>query len=258
MMLLLLCLLAQRKIVVANLWWGTIEPLPSQAMAGVPVLIEALKAADPHVRRTAAQSLDSLWPSPRTAVPALHTTLRDADRGVRLAAAQALTGMEAHQEEVMPVVKVAVRDKDPSFRIQAAQVLARLGPRMKEVLPALGELLKDEHLQVREAAVEGIGRIGPAGGVPLLIRALGDPSPTVREQAAHCLERIGPDAREAWKVLEDLTQEKNHVVRGAVFRALRAINPGEADDLIVFRRLLTNLERSLQESTEPDKQKRGP
>ena len=73
---------------------SALEARGGEDAAVVPVLAEALKDENTHVRRDAARALRKLGSDAREAVPVLIARLRDKEPSVRKAAAQALKDID--------------------------------------------------------------------------------------------------------------------------------------------------------------------
>jgi HEAT repeat protein len=188
--------------------------------AAVPALIEALKDADPIIRRSAASALAKRRRAAREAVPALVQALKDADQSVAISAGEALSEIGPAASEGIPALVQALKDEDPRVRLGAASALAQMGPAAKEAVPALAHALRDQDQGVRVSAAHALGKIGPAAkaAVPELREALKDADVSVRNAAWQALWWRGP-REEADDLLRDL-QSPNAGVRQGAARAL--------------------------------------
>lgn len=90
---------------------------------------------------------------------------------------------------------------------------------------------------MREAAAVALSRIGEPA-VPSLIEALRSPDPTLRQQAADTLARIGPGAAAAVPALTALLEDADPRVRKSAARALGQIGPAAADAVPSLMRAL--------------------
>jgi HEAT repeat protein len=132
-----------------------------------------------------------------TAVQGLLDALRSPEAPVRLSAAQGLAERGAESRAAVgALLHTSLHDDDPAVRLAAAVALARIDRREKAV-------------------------------VPLLIRALKEGDDGRRWIAADCLAEIGPVAREAVPVLEELLTdlERPPLVRHSFEVALRRLTP---------------------------------
>jgi HEAT repeat protein len=105
---------------------GTDRPITA---GGKPVShwVEALKAPEAQVRRTAARKLGNVGTSDETALPALLGALDDRDAGVRCEVILALVkfGPDA-RETIGPLAVVRERDASAQVRAYAGKALAAL------------------------------------------------------------------------------------------------------------------------------------
>jgi HEAT repeat protein len=83
---------------------------------------------------------------------------------------------------------------DAAQRLHAAKALG--GRRGEAVALALAEALKDQDAFVRQEAAHSLGQIGPDArpAAPALVAALRDRKPAVRKAAAEALKSIDPEA----------------------------------------------------------------
>ncbi len=89
-------------------------------------------------------------------------------------------------------------------------------------------MLIDKDTLLRVEAAECLGRLGPAAKdeVPALVKALKeDREGDVRERVAEALGRIGPDARSAKEALTAATRDADPEVRALAIDALKMIEP---------------------------------
>jgi HEAT repeat protein len=129
----------------------------------------------------------------------LLEALHDEDADVRLLAAQRLGGSGPDTEKRTAALLLALKDPHAGVRREAAEALSFIGP---AATPALCKALEDEDPRVRVGAAFAL--IGPAWSkerrewapgekqvvVPLLEKALQDPSDDVRRAAAQSLGGI--------------------------------------------------------------------
>jgi HEAT repeat protein len=101
-----------------------------------------------------------------------------------------------------------------------------------------GNVLISEPSSTRDAAVMALVAAGPPGasaftekGVPILVAALADKNPAIREHAAVALARAGALAKPAVEALWPLTADPSPNVRAAGYDALRAAGPASAAPL---------------------------
>ena len=104
--------------------------------AGLPRLLELLKAKDPAVRWWGAVGLVALGEKAAPAAEALAGALTDPSPNVRVAAAEALCNLGRH-DRVLPVLTAALEHPTPFIRLRAMNVLDRIGPKAKPALAAM-------------------------------------------------------------------------------------------------------------------------
>jgi hypothetical protein len=106
------------------------------------------------------------------------------------------TGVRAEELRKDEAVKALVDSKDPSVRSTAIGILEadlmELGSSADRAsIPLLGVVLKRGEPELRAAAAHAIGMIGPTRTeLPMLVEALNDPAPTVRDAVAQALDQI--------------------------------------------------------------------
>ncbi len=88
--------------------------------------VEALRHADPKVRKKAVVALGHAGAADPAAVSALAGAVKDRDAGVRDAAVLALLNLGPAAREAVPALESAAQDRDPKVRDHAAKALARV------------------------------------------------------------------------------------------------------------------------------------
>lgn len=182
----------------------------------VPALVRLLERGDPSVRHLAAGALGELGDP--AALTALLSALAGPDEeGVRWRAAEGLARLGG---PAVPGLAALAGDSDPDVRWKAIVALGDIGdPR---AAPALRDRLADPDRFVRGRSVSSIARLG-APCLPLMLEALADADPRVRQGAAEVLGQVGdPSAVER---LLDALQDPADPVRRAAAVALLRINP---------------------------------
>lgn len=171
-------------------------------LAGLPVLVDALKDPEPMVREIAAQGLGYLG-SEKAAKP-LAEALTDEDVLVRRRAASALITTPA-QSVIKDVIQSGLHDKDETVRRFAVEALGWIGG--PEVTKALIVAAKDDSAEVRRYAAVQLGRTGDAAALDALIALYEDARK--RERAA---ETLGEKAREQdvrWSAVQAVAEMKD-------------------------------------------------
>lgn len=153
-------------------------------------IAKGLTHASASQRRKAAEQLAALGRDASPALPMLSNALRDPDRHVRLTSVAALSNLG---HPAMPALLAATRDVDSGVRARAASGIGRFGTSGDSAVPTLAAMLRDGEVAVRLAAIGALERIGPAAK-PALRTAASDASRVVRERAQRALENVDRQA----------------------------------------------------------------
>ncbi len=212
------------------------KPAPPVATDSVPLdtLLARLGAPSVEVRRAAAIALSRPGARIEDRVRALGATLGDTSKRVGSAAAWSLGQLG---DASVPTLLHALTDRHATVRVLAVYALGAVGPSTAPADHAVHAALADPDQSVREMATwavkqisprgEGVPQLGsaedlaaglaaqdpaarlsaarryqpyagdPSKSIPLLIRALGDPDPRVRQAASDALVMLGTTARDA-------------------------------------------------------------
>jgi HEAT repeat protein len=196
--------------------------------ADVDSVIRANVKSDDHLLSTT-----SLWALARVnpkdmklkqaAITQLVARLKDQDPFVRAAAARALSALPPSPEVTGPIFEKALASADATTTHYMLDALAGLGA---PAVPRLVAALKHEPL--REQIAHVLGQIGPqaAPATQALARLLSDPDPNVEIEAAHALANIGPGAKAAVPALVDSLRKPEGKAAHAAAYALGMIGPG--------------------------------
>ncbi len=171
--------------------------------------------------------------APRVAGRALDGWLADLeaeDATVRLLAVKTLGSFGA---AALPRLVLLLGDEDPAARYWAADHLGNLGEEARSALPALEEARSGASQAVRMAIDYALSRIRPGRpSLEGLLEGVRVPHRSVACAAADFLGRIGPPARPALPVLEEVlranTGRGDYHIRGAVRNALRLVRQDTA------------------------------
>ena len=193
-------------------------------------LLESLKNDEnAEVRAGAARAIGSQRRLPPPAVEALGTAIKtDPEESVRIAAFWAIIRSEKRPVETLADFLIALRERDREWqrldgiRYDANRILRRSGkrgtvelsvlakspePQKREIAlwalarspvtdqtqPTLNRALEDPDPSVRREAARGLVLLRAnvvAGTVPVLVQALGDEDPDVSEAAGEALRRL--------------------------------------------------------------------
>lgn len=175
---------------------------------------------DPLVRRAAVGVVTEVVPA--GVVSLLTGAMEDPDEEVRRAAAAALRELV----EVLPAddssrtaLVAAALAPDPSSRAAALDVLRALRLGERDVFRTA---VADDDTRVRQQAVRGLVSLDDVDGLAV---AAGDVSREVRVLVAHGLGTVGGPA--AGRVLLDLAQDPDHLVRAAALEAVPGTGGGD-------------------------------
>lgn len=192
--------------------------------AALSALAAALKDADPHVRAVAAASLASVGPAGPDAIPALKEMLSTPDCLPALRAL-ALYGPNATPAREK-IIELLNHKDDSEIRWNAARTLCKMKAAAKAAAPMLMAALNDPAPLVREHAAEALGEIGPDAKevIPALVKSLKDPDARVRRDAVRSLGQMGTAAKSAIDSIRPLLEDKDDKVRKAARTSLKQID----------------------------------
>jgi AAA family ATP:ADP antiporter len=154
--------------------------------SALPDVVRLLADPDPAVRVGAAKALAACSPAGRDVRPELRPLLSDSDPAVRARAATAVLRLSDASDGLV-VLEVMAASPDPEWRAAAVDALGDLGDELGTVRNALA----DEDASVRRAAASALRGFDPSGSIEALLKALGDPDPTVRDEAVETAVRFG-------------------------------------------------------------------
>jgi HEAT repeat protein len=180
----------------------------SPAVAAVPALVEALGSKEKVVRREAAHALGLIGGDHPKQVSALLKALDDAELEVRLRAVEAVGRMKRQPADCVPALIELLKKQKP---------------------PQGNAVLQPEQAEYFRAALQALGQFGSDAkdGVPTLLEVLRIKNYIngAHLDAIAALERIGPGAKEAVPLLQDLAAGRLYdgVYAEKAERALQAI-----------------------------------
>lgn len=197
--------------------------LEERGTAALPIIRRTLQdpAAEPARRQAALKATAILGARAAEALPDVAAALQDPDTAPAAALALSFMGSPA-----VPSLKEAINSNEPVVRREALRALGKLRERAsidpKIVVPLLLRALDDPDPTVRNVAVTylGIVRDDPATEVNGLIKALADESPEVRQAAAAGLGEYGALAEKAVPALKKAAGDPDEDVRREAGRAL--------------------------------------
>ncbi len=185
---------------------GRIGP---EAKAAIPALVEALKDPDmgPEIKDVrvsggAAFALGRIGRKAKAAVPALIKAIKSGDPNSQALRINALVRIAPNDKDVFEtLIQLLKQREDLGTRADAANALGFVGSKAKDAVPMLIDLLNvsDEKKSslsatARKIAALTLGKIGKEAkdAILALERALSDPDPGVRSEAAVALKKIKP------------------------------------------------------------------
>ncbi|MBF0410301.1 MAG: HEAT repeat domain-containing protein [Candidatus Riflebacteria bacterium] len=149
----------------------------------IPTLIERFLDPSWEVRREAHRSVVKAG---NIAVEALSKSLLSSDEDIRFWSLRSL-GEICEPSSFKPIVKL-LKDKSWNIRKTASQVLAKFG---EDALLELTNLATEGDSEVRYWVLQTLGQIGSKISLPLLFKALEDPSDSIRTAAQKALGNYG-------------------------------------------------------------------
>lgn len=188
--------------------------------------LKELASADAKQRRSAAFAIGKMGDDAGPAVSKLMRALRDPDPGVSDAAAFALGEIGAPAREAVPLLTVLLndRDADPKVRRSAAYALGSLKANGGDAVTALARALDDPQPAIRQNAAWALGRLTlptPKPIVQALEVKLADGDAVVRRDVAAALGAFGRESRPALpSMLRRLPEEIDPEVRKALLNTL--------------------------------------
>jgi HEAT repeat protein len=195
----------------------------------VPELTDAVKGTDITAATRAAFALGRIGPKAKAAVPTLSNTLKITPREntllrFRIAEALGLIGPDA--KSAASSLIDALRSDDYRVRMGAEKALEAIGPDAAMV-PELIGVMKEENANGRIDASKVLAKVGKPA-VPALMELLSSTDADLLVPTIYALDEIGPDAKAAVTKLGFLLNEDDDMVKKAVQKALKDIDPAEA------------------------------
>jgi len=197
--------------------------LEHRGTAALPVIRRTLQdaASTPARRKAALKAAAILGPRAAEAVPEVTDALNQPDYAPEAALALSFMGSPA----VAPL-REAIRSDEPAVRREALRATGKLRERAsidpQIVIPILLQALDDVDPTVRNVAVTylGIVRDSPETEVQGLIKALADENSEVRQTAAAALAEYGALAEPAIPALKKAADDPDEEVKREAGRTL--------------------------------------
>lgn len=154
--------------------------------------------------------------------------LKDADSHVKKAAAEALEKLQARER--LDALEKKIETGEMLEKIRVIYALSDLrGPR---VAAALTKALKDPLEDVRAAGVRALGNLGDPAALPQMVESLKDTSPMVARSAIEALSAF-KDPRLLGPFMQMLKHHDSGVVERAL-EAVAAIGDKRAEEAFVY------------------------
>lgn len=197
--------------------------LEERGSAALPLIRRTLQdpAAEPPKKQAALKATAILGARASEALPDVVAVLQEPDYAPAAALALSFMGSAA-----VPALQDAINSSNEIVRREALRALGKLRERAsidpKIVVPLLLRALDDPDPTVRHAAVTylGIVRDEPVAEVNGLIKALADETPEVRQAAAAALAEYGALAQRAAPALKKAASDSDEDVRREAGRTL--------------------------------------
>ncbi len=140
--------------------------------ASVPIVLQALAHANPHVRRAMVYVIPDVPLPDKRIVSLVIRGLDDPDAGVRSDAAMALADMGERAASAAAELSVAIGDRDEGVRIEAARALHATTGNTAAAVPILVAALDSEEYAFSAISALGLLKHDARRAVPALIRAV--------------------------------------------------------------------------------------
>jgi HEAT repeat protein len=210
---------------------------PADGEALVAGLLEAARGSGERLMPDVAL-VDALAAAGPAAPSLLRDALRDPDPGVRWHAAAAFMHIGSRAGDVAPALLAAM--DDPVWTVRNASGRALEDVATAADVPLLARALGDPSAETRYHVARALARTGPAAAaaVPELVAGLGDDDWEVRLESARALGAVGAAAGRAFAALKDLLHgDREPQVRAAAALSLAVVEPGEPADEALRRAL---------------------
>ncbi len=171
-----------------------IYPMGSSAKPAIPQILTLFHDPDRKVRIYAVMAINNMkTPDRLAAIPQLAMLLKDSDGMVRSLAAQLLEGMGESAKSAIPGLDKLIQESRLDKRNPATLEILIAVKAVKSDISNLIPLLKDPDPRVRYIVAEALGEIGDAAksAIPQLIPLLKDPNKTVVNRTRVALKKLG-------------------------------------------------------------------
>jgi HEAT repeat protein len=210
----------------------------------VPEMVKAFANDDPFVRMGIADSIGCHRDVelPKLLHRPLIRLLHDPDHLVRIRAAAAMVRSNLTSPEVIPAIAEVLADKDERLRSLAVGLLY-YDRKQETAQAALLKALRDPAPAIRRQAATALADKSAQldNILPALVALLEDPDDLVREEAARGLGILGARARQALPALRKALNEASADCHEAAADAIAAIDPLEGARLGILEILVPDV-----------------
>jgi HEAT repeat protein len=217
--------------------------LPS-GQAGPPSIIALLDSGSPVIRRKAAHVLAlQTLKSPEAAGAILRALSGEQDKETRRLLTKALAMPEIRGEGPQAVLAAALGDsRSEVVRLTAVEALRRLIPPPSPVEAIWETGLHDDSAPVRQSVAHWIRESVPRGRkpLPLILRMLRDPEPSIRRLGLETLRRSGARSKE---LMQNVAKAQRDPDAGVRCRAAEALVETGALDRLSIALLIGDLKK---------------
>lgn len=174
---------------------NTLASIDSEGDQSLPVLVKALKASEPMVRKEALMGTMRYRSKADLFLQPLIESLNEGDLENRLLAIGIVRGLGQQGLKALPALEALTADPAVRIRTAAISALANFRPPPEDVLETLSRTIKDSDTDVKMTTVGALRQIGyvyPEKVTGLLQAALqGEKNEQVRRSMAATLSGIG-------------------------------------------------------------------
>jgi RNA polymerase sigma factor (sigma-70 family) len=160
------------------------------------------------------------------AVPVLVEELKNGEKNGRLFALSSLSWIGSRAKEAVPAVKEALKDKDHAIRYEAIKALYSID--LDGNVSVFADAVADDAVEIRNFTLNLMrshGAIAKVAMPRLLIVAVKDSEPNIRNMALDILLGLKPDTKTAVPTLREVLKDKSQGIRQTAVRALANLGP---------------------------------
>ncbi len=179
------------------------------------------------------------------ALPSLTGALADSSADRRRLAMYALGSLGPKAKSAAPLLAKGLQNEDPVMRVAALRALGKIGPGAKSTLPLIEKALDDQSPGVRiEATLATWFISGQPTHIAVLVKAVGDPSVSVRENACQALAVMKAEAKDAVDPVAKLLNDQELRLRAII--TLGEIGSPAATTVPALKKFLQDTDGDIQ------------